>query len=385
VATTAETMMRIILDSQLQSWPGGTLVSEALATLVAPSIVRAHELAQLTLRTSVPFDTLLATAVGIGKSGVTGDALARIAAGRFISIINAATTPISVSPVPTIAAALPSFPPPFGGSGFNPPQNWTLTDVMGALFRLGSIAALDLVELPLKHQLARTITNIAAAVPGMRTAPGSGASRAGGRVHAELQQRYLGTYGKTNLAIADRRVWGGFPARYVGQRLSDVYGSNPQLSYIYTAWLDPNYGGKRQWASGFRGDITDLGRMTQWEIKPFSDAQIGVLQETWYRVSYNYVADVWVREHPPLQGRLGTLQPGGMWEPSLCWPSIDVTMSMGYAALAVPITVPLFTGLVLYTVFSGPQLCDVAALTLLLYNWLPSGDTAAQGAARGAC
>jgi hypothetical protein len=194
----------------------------------------------------------------------------------------------------------------------------------------------------------------------------------GRRVHRELEGRYRGGYAPPNLLVTDRRVFGGFPTAYNGQTLSQVAGSNVRLGCCYHAWLNPNYGGKRQWVSNFRGDITDLGRMAQWEIKPATDAPFAVLQETWYRVAYNYVADGWQGENPQLRGQLGYLLPGGSWEQSLCAPPIDVSTGLGIpaGAVAIPITLPGLPGLVLYVVFSGPQLVDIAELALLIYLWL---------------
>lgn len=370
MATTAEMMTRIILNNLLQRWPGGALVSEAMAGVLAPSLSRTHELAQIALRVSVPFDTVLGTALGIGRSVATGDTLATLAAERFLTIISAATTPVSAVPVTTAVAATFSVPPPGGGSGFQPPQDWTARAVMEAIRRLGRVATVDLATFPARLALAAAVSSAAVLAPGIRSQPGTGAPEAGRRVHGQLERRYRRDYAPPNLVVTDRRVYGGFPATYTGPQLSQVFGSDFRLACLQTAWIDPNYGGKRNWASSFRGDITDLDRMAQWEIKPIGEALPGVLQETWYRLAYNYVADVWARENPPLAGRLGVLRPGGTWESSLCLPPIDVSSELGYAAIAVPMTIPALSGLVLYTVFSGPQVVDVAELSLLLYLWL---------------
>jgi hypothetical protein len=365
VPTTAETVARVVLDHLLQRWPGGTLASEALAGVLAPSITRAHELAQLTLRANVPFDVLLAAAVGAGRSTSTGEALGRLAGERFIALLGAATVPGSATPVgssPSVAVS--SLPPPGQGPGFQPPTAWTDRELIRALMRLGRVALPDLAALPGRLALASVVAGAAVAMPGIRST-----RDVGNRVHAELARRYCESYAPPNLVVAERRVYGGFPPRFTGQPLASVAGLDPRLSVCYHAWLNPNYGGKLPWVSNRRPDIADLGRNAHWEVKPFLQAPIGVIQDTWYRAAYNYVADVWANESPQLQGLLGSLLPGGPWELSLCG-QVDVTAELGFPAVAMPMTLPLLNGLVLYAVFSGPQMIDVAELALLLYLWL---------------
>ncbi|MDP4510339.1 hypothetical protein [Nonomuraea turcica] len=366
MATTAEVLTRTVLDQGLQRWPGATLISETLTGLLAPSLLRAHELACSALRVNIPFDSLLARTMGLGQEAPTGELLGRLSAERLTAILQAATTSVAALPgaaLPSLGVAVGSLPPPGQGQGFQPPTDWTPSELVRALTRLGRVAAPDLAALPVKLALASTVAGAAAAMPGIRST-----ARVGNEVHRRLAENYREHYG-VNLTVADRRVYGGFPVRFGGERLSEVAGRDPRLACCYNAWLNPNYGGKRPWVSNRRADIADLGRMAHWEVKPFLGAPVGVLQDTWYRVSYNYVAAVWAEENPRLRGTLGTMLPGGTWESRLC-SRIDVSAQMGYPAIAVPMTLPMLSGLVLYAVFSGPQLVDYAELSLLLYLWL---------------
>jgi hypothetical protein len=366
MTTTAEALTHTIVDHLLQRWPGGTLISEALTSVLAPSLTRCHELAQLSLRKGVPFDDVLAAALAAGKSAGGGEALGRFAGERLASILDALVTPVGTSPVGIAATgAQVQLPPPGQGPGFQPPRNWNVPEVVRALARLGRVAAYDLATVTPRLALAAVVADIAVAFPGIRSTANVGVA-----VHRVAQERYRNSYAPPNLVVADRRVYGGFPEQFTGQRLSEVNRRNYRLGCCYFAWLNENAGGKRQWVSNFRGDITDLGRMNQWEIKPFSEAPAGVLQEIWYRVAYNFIASSWADENPLLQGLLGTLLPGGAWEYSLCLPPIDVTKELGIPAVAIPMTIPALPGLVLYAVFSGPQAADTVALAAALYLWL---------------
>jgi hypothetical protein len=371
VPSTEETMIRVILDNVLPRWPDAPLISEALAGVLAPSLTWASSLAKRVMRASVPFDTLLRTALGIERS-LTGEALATEAAERLLTLVQGVTAPMAAISFPRVSAAAFSVRPPGGGSGFQPPESWTERAVTEAIKKLGRVARVDLQTLTTRLELA-AIISAAALGPGIRGGFGETlrcqASRAGGHVHRVLEERYRKEYAPPHLVVTDRLVYGGSPAAYNGEQLSGVYERDFRLACVYTAWIDPNYGGKRQWTSAFRGDITDFDGMAQWEVKPIGDAVAGVLQETWYRLAYNAVADTWARENPQLAGRLGFLLPGGTWSHSLLMPPIDVTKDFGFAAVAVPMTVPDLSGLILYTVFSGPQMIDVTVMALSIYFW----------------
>jgi hypothetical protein len=178
-------------------------------------------------------------------------------------------------------------------------------------------------------------------------------------VHAELQSRYRGRYAPPDLVVTDRTVYGGPPPGYSGTPMSAaLLGGPPQLAAAYLAWM------RHDFLSTLRADVTNFSTCSNWEIKPLLQTPTGVLQESWYRCAYNWVAQSFTDENPALAGLLPPLLPGDAWDVTLMR-AIPVRAGSG-PAYAVPFSTAALPGLVTYAVISGPKLADIAIIIALM-------------------
>jgi hypothetical protein len=288
-------------------------------------------------------------------AGIEGEDLGRAAANALLPIIEriraspaslAATTP----PPP---GGKPSLPPMPALPGFTPPRNWDQREVLRALSGLGKIGHDELRTLPARLGIATSLAAGALTFPGLRST-----MQVGNIVHPVLQQRYRERY-LPNLIVADRQVSGGAQKFNLAPLSEAATMGPPSLGALYLAWLNT------RWVSSRRSDLTDMSRRVNWEIKPMLQAPLGVLQEAWYRCSYNWTAYNMAATNPALRGLLPMLDPGPPWEPSL-QRMISLGAVRGVPSAAVPYSTSLLPGLLLYAVVSGPTMIDMAILAALI-------------------
>lgn len=363
--TAADAFAEYVVEGILAPWPGGRLVARPLANALARTVSTVHATTGTFAGGAAPFDRWLGVMAGAPDGSVTGDALARQAADVVLNIANRVARPsaqLAATALPPPAGSFPSpVPsplPPIPG-GFTPPSNWDQGTVLRALARLGAIGLRELLTLPPRLVVASTIAEVAVALPGVRST-----MDVGNQVHQRLQRGYRDSYAPPNLVVTDRRVYGGTPPyRFPqgGQRLSEAISTaHPQLVTLYQSSLDQELE-----RSIKRTDVTDFGRLANWEIKPVLQAPIGVMQEAWYRCAYNWLAGEYARQIPQLAAELAPLNPGPPWEPSLRG-IINVGPVQGQPAAAIPFTTISLPGMVLYIVVSGPTMIDLAILAALM-------------------
>jgi hypothetical protein len=353
--TTASRLATHLVDHLLVQWPGGSLLTAPIATVLTRTISRVHELTTSIAGKPVPFDRWLTLLIGEMHSPLTGDRLARHAADRLIPILQSMTASAAQPAVPQLPAGttqalapIPSLP------GFTPPRGWNQAEVIRALASLGAIGLAELATIGPRLGVATALAQAAVALPGVRSTWATGS-----RVHSILQDRYRAAYSPPSLVVADRQVTGGL-ANYNRTPLADAAVSGPPpLVALYLAWLNS------RWVSSRRSDLTDLTIHANWEIKPLLGAPQGVLQEAWYRCAYNWTAHNLEASEPSLVGKFGWMLPGAPWSPSLLG-SIPVGSIGGVPAVAVPYCTAALPGLVLYAVVSGPTAIDIAILVALL-------------------
>lgn len=345
----------VVAGQLLAPWPAGSLVAGALGRVVSGMLQEVHRSASAVVGRSVPLEQWLAVLAGGVPKGTTGVALGE-AVGRRLSDVLAS---VMRSPASLAMAGQPGGFPPFTGPmptvpGFPAPRGWTEKEVIRALLRLGRVGAVEAATLPARMSVATAMSGVAVAMPGVRST-----ARVGGTVHAELQGRYRGRYAPPDLVLTDRSVYGGPPPGYSGRPMSAaLLGGPPQLAAAYLAWMRPDF------LSTLRADVTNFSRCGNWEIKPLLQAPTGVLQESWYRCTYNWVAQSFTDENPALAGLLPPLLPGDAWDVSLMR-AIPVRAGGG-SAYAVPFSTAALPGLVTYAVVSGPKLADIAIIIALM-------------------
>ncbi|MEU8076675.1 hypothetical protein AB0B31_14615 [Catellatospora citrea] len=352
--STIEKVAGHLADGLLSRWPGGTLLSAPVSTVLATTLTKVYAMTGAQAPGGV--DRWLATLVGADRKR-TGDSLARQAADQLLAVVSGMVS----APTSLAAAGMPALSPLSGTAPaakaamsmlptFPAPPDWSEAAVIRALLRMGKVGLMEIPLLLERLPIATAAAGSALVLPGIRST-----ADVGNQVHRSLQGRYRQSYAPPNLVVTDRRVFGPtMPA--TGRPLSEaVVGGPPQLAPMILGWLNPKFMSTR------RADVTDLSRWSNWEIKPFLQAPTAVLQESWYRCSYNWVAQSLADEFPPLRGVYGWLMPGMPWEPSLLR-----AIPVGGTAIAVPFTTMALPGIVLYAVVSDPRMADIAVLVALM-------------------
>jgi hypothetical protein len=284
---TADKFAQYVMDGIMAPWPGGRIVASPLARALAATVARVHTLTGTLAGRTVSFDRWLGVLAGVPDGRLNRDALARQAADVVLAIANRVARPptsLAATALPAPAGGAP-FPVPSAVTsilgGFTPPPNWDEREVLRALVRLGSIGALELATLPQRLAVATAMSATTSVLPGIRSRVDVGKV-----VHPRLEGRYRENYAPPNLVVTDRRVFGGIPPHRMpatGRRLSETIASgHPQLVTLYLSSFD-----EELQRSGKRTDVTDFGRLANWEIKPVLSAPMGVIQEAWYRCAYN--------------------------------------------------------------------------------------------------
>jgi hypothetical protein len=361
---TADKFARYVIEGLLAPWPGGNLVARPLSGALAATVTRVHALTGMLAGRTAPFDRWLSVLAGAPDGRLNGEALARQAADLVLSIANGVARPpasLAATALPPPAGSnpfpMPSPAPPLGG--FTPPPSWDERTVLRALVQLAAVGAREVATLPPRLAVATAIAGTAVALPGVRST-----RDVGNVVHPRLQQRYRSSYAPPNLVVTDRRVFGGIPPHRMpttGRRLSEAIATaHPQLVTLYLSSFD-----QQLQRSIKRTDVTDLGRLANWEIKPVLSAPIGVMQEAWYRCAYNWMAGEFARQVPALAAELAPLSPGPPWELGLLG-LIDVPPVDGQPAAAIPFSTMTLPGMVLYIVVSGPTMIELALLAALM-------------------
>jgi hypothetical protein len=103
-----------------------------------------------------------------------------------------------------------------------------------------------------------------------------------------------------------------------------------------------------------------------WEIKPVGSTVSGILQEAWYRCSFNWVAKILKEQNPAFETDLQELEPGGSLPSPVMTKILLPAPSGAQGQLIVPFSLPLLPGLILYAGVSGPTAADAALLILYL-------------------
>lgn len=343
-------------------------IAAIVAPLIAKPLAAAHLLAGQRKRSPAAPDVWIRALAGTVIPG-RKDADTAIAAAKrlFDSVLTHVQngTALTAGAVNAVGATFPSgvkFPTPNGFPSPVRPNFSKLEDVAQAIYKFGELGGRELATLPARLAIAQAIEAGALLVPGVRSTKGLGAD-----VHTRIQKSYLSA-SPLQVVVVDRRVFGpGYPAFVAdiaeGLVLADaarVPGPHSIcFATMYLAWVTKN------WDSRLRADLTDLTLRANWEIKPVLGAVAGVIQEAWYRCSFNWLAGVLANERPELAADLAPLQPGGMPNCSLLR-FAPPNSGSAEPSLVVPFTLPVLPGLILYAVVSGPAQIDLAVLALFL-------------------
>lgn len=361
-----QTCTGMMVESLLTPWPGGSLLAPTLAPPLAAALVDIHEMTNRLSRHPLPLATWLASITGLPTTGLNAADLGNQAGARLLASLQplaaALTAPSLTSAAsPALGAGLGGTASPtavlatMASLGLYPPARWTLDAVNKALFGLESIGLQELRSLPARLATATAVAGVAVVTPGIRSTTDIGT-----RVHPELQIRYL-EYFPGQLVVADRRVWSTYPVM-AGTPLSQaakVPGAPPSLAVLSVAWLTST------WTSSLRSDLTNLTQGSNFEVKPVLAAPMGVLQEAWYRCSYNFARKSMLRQVPAWTGRVPLLSPGAPMPQHLLRP-IPLPATQGQPAAAVPFMMLDLPGMVLYFVVSGPTMVDLVELAAAL-------------------
>jgi hypothetical protein len=272
-----------------------------------------------------------------------------------------AGTAASLAAVSSMAA--PSGPPTPAGAGSA--SRWDQNTVERMLRRLarrwggGSRPALrrmlaelnqELTELPVRLALATALATSEIAVRALGST-----MEAGSEVHRELQQRYQRHYSRRRI-VYERYVFRPGQARTTLSRASL---DDPRSDYMALRFARISPFSLR---GNVRDDLVDFTEAGIWEIKPVADAPLGVIQESYYRVTYNF-ATIFFEEQLGWRARTSRLAGGRDWAdfaPHLLRP-FPVTVN-GQSGVARPFCLDALPGLVLYLVVRGLSPQALAAL-----------------------
>ncbi|MBN1205945.1 MAG: hypothetical protein JXB05_13595 [Myxococcaceae bacterium] len=170
-----------------------------------------------------------------------------------------------------------------------------------------------------------------------------------------LQTNYIKKLGGPDLIVAERTVYGlGLRRRPLARAAAEE--SNWDLTALRMARLSPFSG-----SGELRDDLIDFGRMQMWEIKPTLSAPVGVMQEFYYRHSYNIWAAFWgdVIGNPIRRSRL---MGGEDWDDFARGVLAQSTISGPSGGTIKPFCLDALPGLVLYWFIQGLTPEQVALL-----------------------
>lgn len=344
---------------QIASRPYGdnAVLGEIFAGLFKEPLQAAHQAACNLAGTSVDPAVWIKVLGDIQGQG-TGQKGAAVAAGNLAGILKefmqgaVSATPKVQLPILNAGRPAPGFPSP------QKPDFRSVQSVVRAIQAFGAIGAREMMTLPARLLIGQTVEAAALLTPGVRSQAGLGQN-----VHKRLQDGYLlGTAGLET--VVDRRVYGpGYGVTPgAGMTLSEAAARSvrPVFTAMQMAWVTRNFD------SYVRADVTSITLRQNWEIKPVASTVQGILQEAWYRCSFNWVARTLKQENPAFETDLQELEPGGSWPPSAMTRIVLPAPSGGQGQLVIPFTMPTLPGMVLYAGVSGPTVADAALLILYL-------------------
>ncbi len=333
------------------------VLHEIFATLFNEPLTAAHQTACKAARVSVGPDDWLKVLAGNQPSNAKLG-LAAVAANNIAKIVSSS---MQVSAIPPPNVSLPVFKQTQIPKGFPTTQKPDFRNpnaVVRALQAFGSVGAKEMMTLPARLVIGQAIQAAALLTPGVRSQAGLGQ-----KVHKRLQEEYLlHTAGLET--VVDRLVFGPKFAVYpsAGKSLSEAaaVSGRPVLIAMQLAWLTKTFD------SYLRADVTSITLRQNWEIKPVGSTVSGILQEAWYRCSFNWVAKMLKQENPAFETDLQELEPGGSWPPPVITKIVLPAPSGAQGQLIVPFSLPLLPGLILYAGVSGPTVADATLLILYL-------------------
>ncbi len=332
-------------------------LAEIFSDLLGGPLAAAHQAACIRAGASVMPDAWIKVLGGIQGAGA-GQGLAGAAAGNIAAIVKeflqvaVAAPPKVTLPVFKAGQTFPGFPTP------QKPDFRNVGSVVRAIQALGAIGAKEMMTLPARLVIGQAVEAAALLTPGVRSQAGLGRD-----VHKRLQNDYLlATAGLET--VVDRRVYGpGYgvtPGTGMPLTEAATASGRPVFSAMQMAWLSRNFD------SSVRADVTSITLRQNWEIKPVGSTVPGILQEAWYRCSFNWVAKMLKQESPAYETDLQELEPGGSWPPSAMMKIVLPAPSGGQGQMVIPFTMPLLPGMVLYAGVSGPTVADATLLILYL-------------------
>lgn len=344
---------------QIVSQPYGDnpVLGEIFAGLFKEPLQAAHQAACNFAGASVEPATWIKVLAAMQGAGA-GQSVAAAGAGNLAGILKeflqgAVAAPPKVQlPVFKVGQLTPGFPTP------QKPDFRSVQSVVRAIQAFGAIGAREMMTLPARLLIGQAVEAAALLTPGVRSQAGLGQN-----VHKRLQSGYLlGTAGLET--VVDRRVYGpGYgvtPGTGIPLSEAAAASGRPVFSAMQMAWVTRNFD------SYVRADVTSITLRQNWEIKPVGSTVQGVLQDAWYRCSFNWVARMLKQENPAFETDLQELEPGGSWPPAALTRIVLPAPSGGQGQMVIPFTMPMLPGVVLYAGVSGPTVADATLLILYL-------------------